>query len=365
MEASLVMWNPALKIINNLSLTTNTLTKAIAFVVLAFLLPHNAIAGEVIKVKTKNYKEIAININHTLGGNVPAKNNSRISAQISAVIEKFYVDTGHEVKTGDLLVTLNCEENKLKLKQANANVKAEKSQLNNAKSQYSQAKKLNKQGNISKEIYNQRAAEESRLTATVENKKAAASLAQVNVNRCQIKAPFDGYITRRDASAGELTQIGTALLQLVSKTNNIVEVKINNRLLNSFSHGKNFQFLFNNKTYALKIDFILPVLDKATRNHIARLSFIDEHAVTGSVGKVLWQDAALSIPASYIVQRNKKLGILVADNIKQNKGTAKFIEIKNAIEGQPASININEETQIITQGRFNVRDGDVIQINKF
>ena len=357
MEALSVMWNHVLNTIKN-KLSGGHLLTSVTLSTLLFLLPHNTIAGDSIKVKTAAYKDIVVNVTHTLGGVVPAENNSRISAQISAVIQKFHVDTGYEVKKDNLLVTLDCKENRLKLKQANANLNAEKAQLTNAISQYAQAKKLNKQGNISKELHNQRAAEENRLKATVENKKAARTLAQINVNRCQIKAPFDGYITRRNASVGELTQPGTVLLQLVSKTNNIVEVKINNRLLNSFSQGENYQFVFNNKHYPLKVEFILPVLDIASRNHIARLSFVDEHAITGSVGKVKWQDAVSSIPSSYIVLRNKKLGVLIAEN-----NTAKFIEIKNAREGQPASLNLDDKTQIITKGRFNVRHGDALQIN--
>jgi multidrug efflux pump subunit AcrA (membrane-fusion protein) len=367
MEASSVMWNPVLKTSNNKSSTVTivlllwwikrisciqdtpyirrcrpdcsipaaddleyrpSFLAILLITAVLFSLSFNVFASEAIKVKTTPYKDITINVRHTLGGAVPAENNSSLSAQISAVIEQFHVDTGYKVKKGDLLVTLNCKENRLKLKQASANLNAEKAQLTNAKSQFIQAKKLNKQGNISKEIYNQREAEENRLKATVENRKAAKSLAQINVDRCQIKAPFDGYITRRDASVGELTQPGTALLQLISKTNNIVEVKINNRLLNSFSQGKNYQFVFNNK-----------------------------------VGKVKWQDAISSIPSSYIVLRNKKLGVLIAENTGTDKSRAKFIEIENAREGQPASFTLDDETQIITKGRFNVKHGDALQIN--
>ncbi len=353
MEASSVMWNPVLKInLSNLVVLV-TITTAL------LLSPtHNASAADTIKVKTAAYKDIASNVTHTLGGVVPAKNNSSISAQISAVIKQFHADTGYEVTKGDALVTLDCKENQLKLKQTSANLKAEKAQLTNARSQFSQAKKLNRQGNISKEIYNQREAEENRLKATVENRKATLALAQINVERCHIKAPFDGYITRRDASVGELTQPGTALLQLVSKTNDTVEVKINNRLLESFTQGKNYRFKFNNKTYALKVEFILPVLDKASRNHIARLGFVGEHAITGSVGKVKWQETVASIPSSYVVSRNNKLGILIAENNK-----ARFIEIKDAYEGQPVYITLDDATRIITQGRFNVKDGDTLQIS--
>jgi len=362
MEASSVMWQALKTNPNNFFnkyLCIRSIRFAMMLVALFFVFAQNLNASEAIKVKAAAYKDIAKNITHTLGAVVPAKNNSRISAQISAVIKQFHVDTGSEVKAGDTLVTLECKENHLKLRQAGANLQAEKALLTNAKSQFSQAKKLNKQGNISKEIYNQREAEEYRLKASVESRKAAKSLAQINVDRCHIKAPFDGYITRRDASVGELTQIGTVLLQLVSKNNDSVEVKVNNRLLTSFTQGKNYHFVFNEKSYPLSVKHILPVLERTSRNHIARLSFTSEHAISGSVGKVIWQENAKSIPASYIVLRDSKLGVLIAENDK-----AKFVEIKNALEGQPAYITLQDETQIITQGRFNVRDGDVIQVNK-
>jgi len=332
--------------------------KNITAFTLSLLLISNAFAGSPVKkITTTSYKDIATNITRTIGGIVPAAQESNISAQISAVIDHFHVDTGHEVKKGDLLVSLNCRENQLKLKQADANFKAEEVQLTHAKTKFNQAKKLNKQGNISKELYNQREADENRLKATLENKKAARSLAQLNVDRCQIKAPFNGYIIHRHASIGELTQVGTHLLQLISKTNNIVEVKINHGLFNSFSQGKNYRFIFNDKSYPLQLEFILPVLDSKTRNHITRLQFINKAAVTGSVGKVLWQEKTLSIPASYLVSRNNKLGLFVVEN-----NTAKFIPIKNAHEGQPAMITLDEATQIINKGRFNVKHGDALKI---
>jgi RND family efflux transporter MFP subunit len=309
------------------------------------------------KVNTSPYKDIKVYISHTLGGAVPAEQDSNLSAQISAIINAFYVDKGDEVKKDDVLVSLDCREKRLLLKRARANLKAEKVQLAHAVTQFNQANKLNKQGNISKELYNKREAEENRLKATVENKKAALSLAQINVDRCQIKAPFDGYITHRNASVGELTQTGTSLLHLISKTNNVVDVKVNNRLLRSFTQGNNFRFVFNNNSYPLQIKSILPVLDTKTRNHLARLSFIKEQAVTGSIGKVIWQDAEASVPSDYIVSRDNKLGVLIAEN-----DTAKFIEIKNAREGLAAKIELDDNVQIITRGRFNVKNGDALKI---
>ncbi len=325
------------------------------------LLPASTIFASELekKVSTVAYKDIAIHITHNLGGVVPATQESNISAQISAIIKYFHVDTGAEVKKGDLLASLGCQENMLKLKQADASLKAEKSQLSHAKIQFNQAEKLNKQGNISQQLYNQRDAEVNRLQATLENRKAIRSLAQLHVDRCQIKAPFDGYITHRHASIGELTQIGTHLLQLISKENNMVEVKINHDLFTSFSHGKNHRFVLNNKSYPLELNFILPLLDSKTRNHTARLRFIDEPAITGGVGKILWQEAGLSIPSRFLVLRNNKLGIFIAEH-----KVAKFISIDSAREGHPVTIILDAETQIISNGRFNVQPGDSLIITK-
>ena len=92
------MWNPALKVIKNNLTTPAAITHTVILTALFFSLSHNVSASEAIKVKTTAYKDIAINITHTLGGVVPAKNNSSLSAQISAVIEQFHADTGYEVK---------------------------------------------------------------------------------------------------------------------------------------------------------------------------------------------------------------------------------------------------------------------------
>jgi multidrug efflux pump subunit AcrA (membrane-fusion protein) len=186
MDELLAVLNPVSKLRNK----TNKIFPASA---LLFTLSVNSLAiyandAEVKNVKTTSYKNIALQITHTLGGVVPAAQDSnisaQISAQISAIINEFHVDTGYEVTKDDLLVSLDCREHQLLLKQASANLKAEEVQLAHAKTQFNQAKKLNKQGSISKEIYNQREAEENRLKATVVNKKAAQQLSTVIAERC-------------------------------------------------------------------------------------------------------------------------------------------------------------------------------------
>ncbi|RKZ59776.1 MAG: hypothetical protein DRQ44_13360, partial [Gammaproteobacteria bacterium] len=178
MDDLLAVLNPVSKPRNNF-INKIFSTSALLFTLSVNSLAIHADAVEVKNVKTTSYKNIALNITHTLGGVVPAAQDSNISAQVSAIINEFHVDTGYEVKKDDLLVSLDCREHLLLLKRADANLKAEQVQLAHAKTQFNQAKKLNKQGNISKERYNQREAEENRLKATVVNKKAAQQLSKI------------------------------------------------------------------------------------------------------------------------------------------------------------------------------------------
>jgi hypothetical protein len=101
----------------------------------------------------------------------------------------------------------------------------------------------------------------------------------------------------------------------------------------------------------------LPVLDKTYRTHTARLSFNETPAPTGSHGDLTWRDNHLAIPSSLVVVRNNQAGVLVA-----NSSRASFVPINEYIEGHPAIIELEPDTQIITIGRHGLNDGDRITL---
>jgi hypothetical protein len=52
-----------------------------------------------------------------------------------------------------------------------------------------------------------------------------------------------------------------------------------------------------------------------------------------------------------------KLGLLLED-----QGVAQFVVVENAIEGQPAAIDLPEETQVITDGRLLAVEGEAVEV---
>jgi len=337
--------------INSKSLTC-LLSATLCFATTAFAANTSAV-----NVKTVTYRDAAYYPEHSTAAEVIAKHNSKVSAEISATVVSVNHDTGDRVNQADTIIALDCRSYDLQLQQAQASNDAVSAQYENAKKLFASAQKLQKQNNISLELYNQRNADASRLKAELINTKAGIEAAEIAVDKCSIKAPYDGYISERFISKGELAQPGTPMFQMITSEQGHVEAHINSFEYESFIQGTDYQFVFNGVSYELAVDSILPVLDRNYRTHTAILSFIDEAAPTGSHGELKWRDNKLALPSSMVVVRNQQAGVLIA-----NSSTAKFIPVESYTEGHPAFIELEADIQIISTGRHGLKDGDSISV---
>ena len=337
--------------INSKSLTC-LLSATLCFATTAFAANTSAV-----NVKTVTYRDAAYYPEHSTAAEVIAKHNSKVSAEISATVVSVNHDTGDRVNQADTMIALDCRSYDLQLQQAQASNDAVSAQYENAKKLFASAQKLQKQNNISQELYNQRNADASRLKAELISTKAGIEAAKIAVDRCNIKAPYDGYISERFISKGEHVQPGTPVFQMITSEQGRVDAHINNLEYESFLQGTDYRFVFNGVSYDLSVESILPVLDKNYRTHTARLVFSGKPAPTGSHGKLKWRDSKLALPSSLVVVREQQAGVLIA-----NSNTAKFIAVDSYTEGHPVSIELEADSQIITTGRHGLIDGDSITV---
>ena len=314
-------------------------------------------AAAAVTVKTATYAELAFYPEHATAAEVIARYDSKVSAEISATVTAIDHDTGDRVNAGDTVVLLDCRTYELQLQQSQAARDAVAAQYENAKKLFASARKLQKQSNISQELYNQRDADAARLKAELINAKAGVDTAEIAVDNCSIEAPYDGYISERFISKGELVQPGTPVFQIITSAQGRVDAHINTSEYESFVQGIDHRFIFNGIDYVLKIDSILPVLDKNYRTHTTRLSFTDNPAPTGSHGELKWRDTKLALPSNLVVVRDGQAGVLIA-----NSNQARFVPVEQYIEGQPVTIELEPDTRIITTGRHGLKDGDSINV---
>lgn len=154
---------------------------------------------------------------------VEAAQSASIAARISGNITALPVKLGSRVKTGDTLIVISVDEIKAQLNQARAqldqvrrNLKREQNLLKKNAATPESVKTLEEQAEIAESAFRE---------------------AQTMLEYTTIKAPFDGTVTAKPASIGDLATPGRTLLRLESESSLQVIADIPEALVLSLAIG--------------------------------------------------------------------------------------------------------------------------------
>lgn len=306
-------------------------------------------------VRAKPLSELLIEPVFDAPASVIAKNSPTISAEINARIIDFIADVGDKVEDGDPLIQLECDYYQSVYKSSLAGRDELKADQKFARDQLERARSLKK--NISNEARDQRENELNSITAKLRAQNERILQAKIDVDRCEIKAPFNAVVTERLTSVGELAVPGTPLIKITQLDEAEISAQISPARSSSLQASNKIWFYTEGQIYPASLDHLLPVIDTRGRTREARFTFTQESAVIGSTGRLMWQVKAAQLPAEYILQRNGKLGCFL---VKDDK--ADFHLLDDALEGQPATIDLPPDTLIITEGRNRLQDGETIKL---
>lgn len=291
--------------------------------------------------------------------NVVALNHSLIPAQTSGVVTKLLVNVGDEVLKGETLATLDCEINSLTHKAQSAKYAQIYSQLLFNKRELVRGRSLLQQKNIGEAALDRLNNALENSNALLQAQKASTESALLNVERCNIKAPYHGVVTKRIASLGEMIDFGKPLVEMIEDKRLEVSAKIAISDEPSFNQAKLYTLDINGQFFDVTLRASLPVIEKNARSREARFLFIKQQAIAGSTGRLRWKSPVAYLPAHLLQKREGKSGFFIIDNKK-----AKFIVVDSAEEGRPISFNLTTDTQIVTDGRHGLNDGETIEISK-
>lgn len=283
-------------------------------------------------------------------------NQSRISAEISGVIEQIPVKVGDRVERGTLLIALDCRENKLRHEQAEARLASIEARVALATQQITRTRSLRKTNSASEERLNQQQAELQSAQAERRAQRATLAEAALNQQRCRITAPFSGAVQQRLASEGEWVSPGQPLLQLIDLQRLEVSSQVSVDLVNSLQTAPAIELETGQVRYPVTLRAISPLIDPQGRNREVRLLFTGGRALPGSSGRLLWQSRQPYLPADLPVRRGDRLGLFLA-----KAGSARFHPLPHALEGQPARVELPLDSRVILEGRQALQDGDTIE----
>ncbi len=176
-----------------------------------------------------------------------------ITTKSSGIILDILVEEGDQVKSGEVLLVLESDEQRLSLNSAKANY--EKS-LNN----FNRAKLLVEKGLTNKEQIDNLKFETQALKAQLEQAKMSLSFTQV-------KAPFSGTVVKRHVKIGNLVQNATEVFEVIDFDSLQAKIDVPEYQWNIMKAGLPVQFDFEalkGQTVSGEVIRISPIIDASS-----------------------------------------------------------------------------------------------------
>lgn len=140
---------------------------------------------------------------------------AELNAEVSGIVTKVLKDNGDLVKAGELLVQLDQTTFRDKLMSAQ---EAERSALvtaDQAQKQLRRMQSLHKQNLVTAEVLESAEIKANQAHSELASAKARLVEARQQMERTEVRAPFDGVVAMRKTSAGDTAQIGKALMVVI------------------------------------------------------------------------------------------------------------------------------------------------------
>ena len=162
-------------------------------------------------------------------------------------------------------------------------------------------------------------------------------------------------MTERQASVGSFVSRGNPVVGLLETAGLEVSAALRHDQVAGVEAADGLRFESNGEAYPVRLRALLPLADSVARTREARLELLQPGAVAGAAGRLVWQGDRALVPSDYLVRRDGVLGVFVADGAR-----ARFLPLPGAEDGRPALVALPVDTQLITDGRQRLREGDEI-----
>jgi len=244
-------------------------------------------------------------------GSVQPERRADLRAEVSAVVVSVLKENGDPVKRGDLLVRLDDTSIRDSLTSASASEKAAGQTYEQAERQFQRMSTLRQTGVVSAQ---QLEDAENRRNTSQSDREAARSrvvTARQQLERTEVRAPFDGIISDRKVSAGDTAQIGKELLKVIDPRSLRFEGLVSADSIGEVQAGQPVVFRihgFADKEFTGSITRVNPAANAMTRQVEVLVAFDDakqQPNVSGlyAEGRVeTRRTAALTLPPTAVVR---------------------------------------------------------------
>ncbi|MGF1467766.1 MAG: efflux RND transporter periplasmic adaptor subunit [Sandaracinaceae bacterium] len=151
-----------------------------------------------------------------------------IRARVQGTITAIHFEDGADVETGDPLFTIDPQEYRAALDQAQAALQARQAAAALARTTFERAERLYEGESISLQELDERRQAASREVSNVAEARAAVESARINLGFTEVRSPIDGQISRRLVDIGALVGFDgpTLLARVVNRSQVYVDFSL-------------------------------------------------------------------------------------------------------------------------------------------
>ena len=302
------------------------------------------------------------------GITVPSK-ETILSFKIAGPIANINLTQGQKIKKGEIVAEMDTRDYKVNLEVYKKKYDAAKAASDNATFQYNRAEKMYKGGAMSKKNFDMVTAQKKAAISMLKEAEQGVANATNKLKDTQLKAPYDGYISKKFVDAGSVVNAGTPIAVITAEKAPEINISIAGKDIKLLENISEAVFIPNDtpdKTYSLTLKEIgkNPEFAKITYPAVFEIKGGDDIRV-GSSGKVIVKSniddrKEIFIPATALFEDNGSKvyifenGTAVAKDVKignlKNDGTIEILE------------GLKKDDKVISAGVNNIVDGEKVKL---
>mgnify|MGYP006272046219 CR=1 FL=1 len=304
----------------------------------------------------------------TFAGNVESDNQANLSTIVMGTVEVLSVSVGQNVQQGEVLARIKDDQIRAKKMQLEANMVQANANLENTEKNYERIKNLY--------------AEESATSKELDDISTMYDIAKANLDALEaslnevnemleytvIRAPFDGIVSHKFVSEGDMASPGHPLLSIADPGSIKITANVPERWIGRISEGDTVSVAVAAAGIE-STEAVLTAVSKAgdpmSRQYAIEAQLLDENAAdglkTGMFAEIMIEadgNASLFIPVSALTNRGQLTGIFtISDSdrtvlrwVRTGKRSGDTVEILTGLE--PGEQYISGADQALQQGQL-------------
>jgi membrane fusion protein (multidrug efflux system) len=247
----------------------------------------------------------------SITGSIEPERRADLRAEVPAVVIAVLKENGDPVKRGDLLVRLDQTAIRDSLTAAQASERAASQAFEQAERQYQRMVTLRQTGVVSTQQLEDVEIRRNSAQSDREAARTRAVTARQQLERTEVRAPFDGIVSDRKVSAGDTAQVGKELLKVIDPSSLRFEGLVSADSVGEVSAGQSVWFRihgFSERDFAGVITRVNPAANATTRQVEVLVKFADARQqpnVAGlyAEGRIETRtSASLTLPSASVVR---------------------------------------------------------------